>query len=844
MFNLNCIRDVAVSNNILYIADGIASILRIDLEQPTAIIEVQLPKKPEGGSISKIFADSTGKHLIVVTSKFEHFYYNSASGKLSHLSKLHGIQTSCVAWSSGSITASERIVLLGTSNGTIYETAIDPSRNDIFFRREVRSLRKIWTSPGHESIKGIQLLNDSDANCILVLSSTTLYAWFDFLADGQSNSSDIYKGTFTRQPMVQEVSSAGFRNPQLQASPTGEFFAAFAGENIIYGSIHSLKKNECLTRTLPRDTQIILSNYNLIAVESEKNTVESFSLFNGQFTSQMSLFLGVSEKMCGCCCDQKHGTLWAFSRSSLIEMKFDDEEKDVWQILVKEHQFKRALEISTREQDRREIYSCLAEYEKNKGNLKEAARCLGLSGKPLEALALQLMKQGALEELAELFKSRLSIVKKNKAQQVALTSWIAHFYLDTNNIQGFCSLVDDELDKMDQSTIKQILRQHANEEALLYFAQKTEDSKCIIEHWIQKDEWMKALEAIRQYENLDLVHKFAALLLEKAPRETVESWMRIQSIDPVKMLPAITRYSLSFRGPINENQAVRYLKFLVYDCNSTLDAVLNTLLVLYALEKDEDDLIDLLQSKANALPNLDFALRTCLLHRKPRSSIFLYTMMGFFEEAVDLALAEGFLEQAKEIVEKHVDQDETKKHLWLKIASKTIHNKGPDEAMKLIGELNIEELIKLLPSFDSLEKLRPNLVKALQRADGELSAINKEIKQSLTASETVHDEIIKFNNRHMLVEPGEPCNLCMYPLATRNFYIFPCQHGFHADCVVDYIRGGRNEGAKDRLSKALSDKPGYDKIYTPEIDAIVSEQCVLCDPDQIENIDKPIIGKW
>jgi hypothetical protein len=41
--------------------------------------------------------------------------------------------------------------------------------------------------------------------------------------------------------------------------------------------------------------------------------------------------------------------------------------------------------------------------------------------------------------------------------------------------------------------------------------------------------------------------------------------------------------------------------------------------------------------------------------------------------------------------------------------------------------------------------------------------------------------------RFVVIGSMERCCLCDMPLLTRQFYVFPCQHSFHADCLVDRV---------------------------------------------------------
>ena len=38
--------------------------------------------------------------------------------------------------------------------------------------------------------------------------------------------------------------------------------------------------------------------------------------------------------------------------------------------------------------------------------------------------------------------------------------------------------------------------------------------------------------------------------------------------------------------------------------------------------------------------------------------------------------------------------------------------------------------------------------------------------------------------RYTLVKAEDKCTVCTYPLMTRSFYLFPCTHKFHMDCLI------------------------------------------------------------
>ena len=42
--------------------------------------------------------------------------------------------------------------------------------------------------------------------------------------------------------------------------------------------------------------------------------------------------------------------------------------------------------------------------------------------------------------------------------------------------------------------------------------------------------------------------------------------------------------------------------------------------------------------------------------------------------------------------------------------------------------------------------------------------------------------------RYAFVRAQDKCTICGFPLVTRFFYVFPCSHKFHADCLVTEVR--------------------------------------------------------
>jgi hypothetical protein len=147
----------AVANNVVVLALSTGRILRIDLDSPADIDgsysnanttrrtwtaayisqDIDLPKKPsEVGVIRRLFLDPSASHLIITTTLAENYYLHTQSRTPKALSRLKGVVIESISWNPSQPTASTREILVGASDGNVYEVYIEPSSE--FYRREER----------------------------------------------------------------------------------------------------------------------------------------------------------------------------------------------------------------------------------------------------------------------------------------------------------------------------------------------------------------------------------------------------------------------------------------------------------------------------------------------------------------------------------------------------------------------------------------------------------------------------------------------------------------------------------------------------------------------------------
>ncbi|KAH0126660.1 hypothetical protein KCU66_g6108, partial [Aureobasidium melanogenum] len=194
-----------VANNVLILALSTGRILRFDLDSPEDIDDIDLPKKPsEIGIIRRLFLDPSASHLVISTTQGENYYLHTQSRTPKPLARLKGVQIESIAWNPSQPTASTREILIGASDGNIYETYIEPSTE--FYRREEKYLKTLYNV--HDGpIVGLSVDITSDARSVLVATPTRLLLFVG--KGGRQDSGSIYPRLLEREtPVIHHLKDA------------------------------------------------------------------------------------------------------------------------------------------------------------------------------------------------------------------------------------------------------------------------------------------------------------------------------------------------------------------------------------------------------------------------------------------------------------------------------------------------------------------------------------------------------------------------------------------------------------------------------------------------------------
>ncbi|KAL8667665.1 MAG: hypothetical protein Q9202_000520 [Teloschistes flavicans] len=915
-----------VANNVLILALSTGRILRIDLDSPGDIDDIDLPKRPhEVGLIKHMFLDPSASHLILTTTSGENYYLHTQSRQPKALTRLKGVRIETIAWNPSLPTASTREILVGASDGNVYEVFIEPSNE--FYRREEKYLKTVYKVPDGP-ITGLWVdgIHDRpDVRRIVIATVTRLFHFAGRIGrPGAEGSGSIFTKLFeTESPTVHEVATKSGPVPSsLNVSPDSpkrsaadeddqneRSYAWLSAQGVLYGQLRTSSTPSSLGSTIFNNSKM-LPRSRLPASESASgrrrpthDPIDSVLLtqwhilcfLEGRIVAVQRLdekivydqvVLEPGGTMLCLLSDQKENTFWLLTTREIFEIVVTDEDRDVWKTMLAARKFDQASQYARTSAQKDAVATASGDFLINKKRYLDAAAVYGKSSRSFEQVALTFIDHGEQDALRKYLLTKISTYKKTSVmQRVMIASWLVEIFMSKLNslddtittkaqlIEGtntaetkdelggirkeFEEFVNRYKADLDRKTTYDLINSHGRERELLTYATAINDSNFVISYWIQRERWQEALDVLKQQNDPDIFYRYSSVLMTHVATALVDILMRHPDLNPRKLTPALLNYNADNTVPLAKNQAARYLNFCINKLQSTDSAIHNTLIAIYASnpEPSESALMSYLSTQSlNAKPlyDTDFAFRLCIQHARVQSAVHIYSSMGEYGSAVDLALKHDEIDLASSVADRPTDTDPAlRKKLWLAVARKVISQQGVGsiktalDFMKRCDLLRIEDLIPLFPEFVVIDDFKEEICAALESYSGSISALDREMDASAATAESIKDDIKSLNNRYAIVEPGERCRVCELPLLSRQFFVFPsCQHGFHSDCLGRKVLEGSSLTIRGRIRELQASiaRGGRREREARELDGLVAQQCILCGDYAIRMIEEPFVS--
>ncbi|KAG0430612.1 hypothetical protein HPB47_022509 [Ixodes persulcatus] len=421
-----------------------------------------------------------------------------------------------------------------------------------------------------------------------------------------------------------------------------------------------------------------------------------------------------------------------------------------------------------------------------------------------------------------------------------------------------------------RSAVYKLISKHGEENILIDFANIMKDFERVIQYHLQNKNFVPALEVLMKQNDVELVYQFSPTLMQCIPKKTVDMWMtwnaRERRLDPARLIPALVQND-NTRDKTQGYEAIRYLEFCVNKLGNHDEAIHNYLLALYARLEPEKLMKYLLvegHDQVTVPYDLKYALRVCSELGLTEACVHIYSTMELYEEAVDLALKVD-IELAKTNANMPGNNEELKKKLWLKIAEHVVkEEKDIKRAMEFLQECDLIKIEDILPFFDefvTIDHFKDAICSSLQEYNMHIEELKVEMEDATQSAKEIRSEIQAFRNKFSVVRADQKCAVCEYAVMNQAFYMFPCGHMFHADCLSSEVQqhltptkvsriddihrqlaslGGHDDNVSLSSTSGIPTLSTRDKLMN-ELDDLIASECLFCGELAIRSVDEPFV---
>ncbi|OMJ07729.1 Vacuolar protein sorting-associated protein 18-like protein [Smittium culicis] len=515
--------------------------------------------------------------------------------------------------------------------------------------------------------------------------------------------------------------------------------------------------------------------------------------------------------------DSTKKTYWITTATSIIEILITDEIKDVWKIYLEKLNFESALSYCQTEFQKTMVYRAQADFYFETNRYLLSAGSYAKSKAVVEEIALKFINKNDINSLKTFLTTKLSsLTKKDSTQMSILATWVVEIYLvilgnyDEKILVGthkngsmnstaldavvelklstdeFHAFLDSYNTYLDPKNILDLISSHGRSDSKNYYAFLLKDYSFIIEEHLLRSEYNESLEVLEKYGKPSDFYKHSTQLIKCHPKRLVDILIRRRNVDPSKLIPAFIEFEKSYSQQtiitsnkegstqiMKCNHVVRYLDFVIYHANNRNKSVHHYYFNLFAKSKQASELslqkyLDHFQH--DHVCELDYLLAECLKYNRIASAAFIYSNLGYYEDAVDLSLMSGDVElaimqttnlrnssdplsnvgllsetplvstggaNAISSVQMFSSEstNEREKRLWTKIATYALITcEDYNLALSLTKRTNllkIKDLIKLQPSFVNIDLVRESLCTSLEEQEQEIKTLYMDMNESM-----------------------------------------------------------------------------------------------------------------
>ena len=173
------------------------------------------------------------------------------------------------------------------------------------------------------------------------------------------------------------------------------------------------------------------------------------------------------------------------------------------------------------------------------------------------------------------------------------------------------------------------------------------------------------------------------------------------------------------------------------------------------------------------------------------------------------------------------------------------------------GVLQIEDVLEYMSDVNDIDQFKDEICSTLENFSSKIDGLRSEMHELAESTESIVSELEVMKKRGYGFSTIQRCEYCNDAIFARPFYIFPCSHGYHSDCIMKklshHLEPVQVEAVVDLQEKLkIAAKRAQDldrramiqqEYLQNEIDGYIAAECPLCGDAMVRSVGKSLINE-
>ncbi|PHJ22735.1 pep3 vps18 deep orange family protein [Cystoisospora suis] len=196
-----------------------------------------------------------------------------------------------------------------------------------------------------------------------------------------------------------------------------------------------------------------------------------------------------------------------------------------------------------------------------------------------------------------------------------------------------------------------------------------------------------------------------------------------------------------------------------------------------------------------------------------------------------------------------------RQQLWLRLAHHAAIHEDVPALVALVqqsaGLLKIQDVLPYMSDSTVIDTLKDDICAALDAYEQRIAARYQEMDTHREAIAALKAELRAVNQRCVVVEIDQTCDVCCEAIFTERFYAFSCGHCFHATCCQRLRIPAMNVDLLAEFERRMVELDRAQEYGAPAdvmqhlekaVDDLLAGECLICGTLMIRAIALPFIG--